>query len=732
MLYAPTGPHTRDLELRPSALGRVPQSLVDTRTTGSVCGFCSTGCELSVHTRESRAVGLTPSPAWPVNRGVACPKGWEALAVTQSPARATTPLLRDDGGVHRPVDWDRAMRVFADRFGAIARRHGPEAVAFLSTGQIPSEEMLLLGTLAKCGMGMVHGDGNTRQCMATAVTAYKGSFGFDAPPYTYADFEESDLIVLVGSNLCIAHPILWSRVVANRRDPTIVTIDPRMSETARASTLHLRLRPGSDMMLFYGVARGLIERGAVDEAFIEASSTGFDDFARFVQAFDLRRVAKQTDLEAPQIERFIELIAERGRASFWWTMGVNQSHQGTRTAQAIINVALMTGNIGRPGTGANSITGQCNAMGSRLFSNTTCLPGGYRFDDARGRATVSHALGIDAGRFPDHAGYSYDRIIRGITQGQIKGLWIIATNPGHSWIDRRLLENALGMLDFVVVQDLFADTETARRADLVLPAAGWGEKDGTFINSERRIGRIRKVQRAPGQALADFHIFRLAAAATGNGELFESWTSPERVFQRLKATTAGQPCDITGIEDYAMLDRHGGIQWPLPAGTRVEHQHRRLFTDGVFHHEDGRARFVFDEPRSLPEILSARFPLLLNTGRGTSAQWHTTTRTRNSDVLAKLHPPLAYVELHPRDAKTRKITDGDRVFVSSRRGKVEARAHVTRNVRIGETFMAMHYAATNLVTRGHFDPHSRQPAYKACAIEVRRVVSPRIQQPTKL
>ncbi|MEM7159426.1 MAG: nitrate reductase [Myxococcota bacterium] len=721
MLYTRVGPHTRDLELHPSGLGRVPSELRECRTTGSVCGFCSTGCELSIHTRDGRAQGLTPSPTWPVNRGVACPKGWEALAVTQSAARATTPLLRDDGGVHRPIAWDRAMRLFADRFGAIARRHGPESVAFLSTGQIPSEEMLMLGVLAKCGMGMVHGDGNTRQCMATAVTAYKGSFGFDAPPYTYADFEQSDLIVLVGSNLCIAHPILWSRVVANRRDPAIVTLDPRMSETARASTLHLRLRPGSDLALFHGVARALIERGAVDQAFVDASTVGFESFARFVQAYDLPRVASATDLEVAQIEQFIELIAERGRASFWWTMGINQSHQGTRTAQAIINVALMTGNIGRPGTGANSITGQCNAMGSRLFSNTTALPGGYRYDDPKGRATVSRALSIDAGRFQTEPGHAYDRIVRGITQGEIKGLWIIATNPGHSWIDRRTIENALGMLDFVVVQDLFADTETARRADLVLPAAGWGEKDGTFINSERRLGRIRKVQRASGQALADFHIFRLAAAATGNGALFDTWTSPEHVFHKLKATTAGQPCDITGIEDYAMLDRHGGIQWPLPAGHPVEDQHRRLFEDGVFHHEDGRARFVFEPPRPLPETISARFPLLLNTGRGTSAQWHTTTRTQNSTVLARLHPPQAYVELHPSDAKHRCIADGDRVRVVSRRGKIHARAHVTRSVRIGEAFMAMHYATTNLVTRAQFDPHSRQPAYKACAIEIQRL-----------
>ena len=406
--------------------------------------------------------------------------------------------------------------------------------------------MALLGALAKFGMGMLHGDGNTRQCMATSVVAYKQAFGFDAPPYTYADFEESDVIVLVGSNLCIAHPILWQRVMRNPHQPEIVVIDPRATETSMAATQHLALYPKSDLTLLYGVARILIERDWLDREFIKSHTSGFDAFAEFVKDYTLDRVAAETHLPAESIEQFARTIHEGKRVSFWWTMGVNQSHQAVRTAQAIINLALMTGNIGRPGTGANSITGQCNAMGSRLFSNTTNLLGGHDFANAFDRRKVADVLGIDEGTIPHEASWPYHRILEGILRGEIRGLWIVATNPAHSWINQGMARDVLERLDFLVVQDMYHTTDTAQLAHLVLPAAAWGEKDGTFINSERRIGVVRKVARAPGEALADFHIFKLVADYWGCGEMFRKWKSPQAVFQLLKQLSAGQPCDITG------------------------------------------------------------------------------------------------------------------------------------------------------------------------------------------
>lgn len=705
-LRARDGHLTRELLRSPGrfGLGQVPAHKAPDATTGMVCGFCSTGCNLTVHLRDGEAVNLTPSTDYPVNLGMACPKGWEALTVLDAPDRATVPLLRGDDGQRRPTDWRTAMETMTARFKAIQSAHGPDSVAYLSTGQIATEEMALLGAVAKFGMGMIHGDGNTRQCMATAVVAYKQAFGFDAPPYTYADLEESDCLVLVGSNLCIAHPIMWERVMRNRHAPEIIVIDPRRTETAASATHHIPLRPKTDLVLFYGLANLMIQKGWIDRAFLEAHTSGFDEYAQFVRRFGLESVAYETRLTARQIESLAATIHERKRVSFWWTMGVNQSHQGVRTAQAIINLALLTGNIGRPGTGANSVTGQCNAMGSRLFSNTTNLLGGHDFADPVHRAKVADILKIDESCIPTKTGWAYDQILEGIRAGKIRGLWVVATNPAHSWIDQEQFRDLLGRLEFLVVQDMYHSTETAQVADLLLPAAAWGEKEGTFINSERRIGLIKKVRRAPGQALSDFHIFKLVSHYYGCGDLFAEWATPEDVFQILKRLSAGQPCDFSGISDYHAIDAQRGIQWPYPAGGADPAPQRRLFSDGRFFHTDGRAKFVFENPRTLAEEPDGEYPFLLLTGRGSASQWHTQTRTAKSDVLRKLYPDALHLEIHPADASLLGIVAGQAVSVESRRGRAEARAFLSASMTRGQVFLPMHNVATNRLTLAEFDP----------------------------
>lgn len=723
LLFRRNGRFTRELLLRPGdfGLGLVPERLEPDSTTPMVCGYCSTGCSLTVHLKDGEAVNLTPTTEYPVNLGMACPKGWEALTPMEASDRAIAPLVRDDRGRMQQVSWERALETFVDRVRGVQRDHGPESVAFLSTGQIATEEMVYLGALAKMGMGIVHGDGNTRQCMATAATAYKQSFGYDAPPYTYADFEQSDVIVLIGSNLCVAHPIMWERICRNPHDPAIVVVDPRKTETAMVATHHYAARPKTDLVLLYAIANQLVATGSLDRDFIDAHTTGFDAFERHIEQFTPETAADITGLTVDQIRTFAATITAGERVSFWWTMGVNQSHEGTRVAQAIINLALITGNIGRPGTGANSITGQCNAMGSRLFSNTTNLFGGRSFESEADRARVADILRIDPARIPAVPSLAYDQIVEGILGGRIKALWVIATNSAHSWINQLDFREVLGRLDLLVVQDLYADTETAERADIFLPAAGWAEKDGTFINSERRIGRIRKVRRAPGEALSDFHIFRAIAHYWGCEDMFASWKTPADVFATMRELSAGTPCDITGIGDYAMLDAAGGIQWPYPAGSGEPATERRLFADGRFFHADGKARLVFDEPQQLPEAPGSKFPLLLMTGRGSSAQWHTQTRTRRSSILRTLAPTSAYAEISPVDARSRGIRPNDWVMVVSPRGKVRVRAYLTHTVRPGHVFIPMHYAVTNELTFPAFDPHSRQPAYKGCAVDVRRL-----------
>ncbi len=724
LLYQRDGALTSDLAREPAGfgIGQVPRRLAPDAVTSMVCGFCSTGCSLDIHMRDGRAVNLTPTFDYSVNAGMACPKGWDALAPLRAPDRATTPLVRSAAGTLEPASWDIAIDEVVTRFKAIKAKHGAEAFAFLGTGQMPSEELALLGALAKFGMGMIHGDGNTRQCMATAVVAYKQAFGFDAPPYTYADFEESDVLVFVGANPCIAHPIMWARVCKNPHDPTIIVIDPRKTETAMAATQHLALRPKSDLILLYGIANVLVQRGWIDRAFIAEHTTGFDELAAHVEPYTLERVSEATGLPTDAIELFAEYVNAGKRVSFWWTMGVNQSHEGVRVAQALINLALITGNIGRPGTGANSITGQCNAMGSRLFANTTNLLGGHDFTREEHRTKVAGILGIEPTRIPTQNSLAYDQILEAINRGKIRGLWIVATNSAHSWINQSDAVDVLKRLDFLVVQDMYATTETAQRAHVVLPAAGWGEKDGTFINSERRVGLIKRVAHAPGQALADFYIFKLIAEAWGCGEMFRQWSSPEAVFKLLTELTRGQPCDMTGIAGYDDLERTRGIQWPAPADTFVARRsERRLFSDGRFYHPDGKAKLIVAEPQRVPEATDAKYPFTLLTGRGSSSQWHTLTRTGKSAVLDKLGATMPYVELSPVDAIALEIAPGQLVVIESRRGRMTARAFVTHGVQPKHVFVPMHYARTNQLTFPAFDPDSRQPSYKHCAVEVRAI-----------
>ena len=719
ILKQQNGPLTSELLQRPGdfGLGNLPKNLPTTGTAVATCGYCSTGCQLKIHLHEGEAVGLTPAPNYPVNLGMACPKGWEALAVLDSPDRATTPLLNG-----QPTDWQTAANTFRDRFQAIQKEHGKDSVAFLSTGQIATEEMAFLGAFAKFGMGVHHGDGNTRQCMATSVVAYKQSFGFDAPPYTYADFEESDVVVLIGSNLAIAHPILYQRLARNQRNPEVIVIDPRATETTQVATDHLAILPKGDLPLLYALAQVIIAEDRLDHDFLANHTEDFDAFKAFVQDYTPEAVAEKVGLSPDHIRKTARTISEQGkRVSLWWTMGVNQSYEGVRTAQAIINLSLMTGNIGKPGTGPNSITGQCNAMGSRLFSNTTNLLGGHDFAKVEHRQKVSGVLGIPEDRIPTSPSWAYDQIIDGIESGKIKGLWVIATNPAHSWINQDRFHKLREKLDFLVVQDMYRTTETAETADLLLPAAAWGEKNGTFINSERRISTMKQVKKAPGQALSDFRIFQLLAHTWGCGDLFKEWTEPAAAFQILKKLSADQPCDITGIEDYQHLDANGGIQWPLIAGepgAQNPVQERRLFADKTFPTTSGRAKFLFDPPAPQSEPTCKDYPFTLLTGRGTSAQWHTQTRTGNSRILKKLHPQELYLDLHPADAARLGISEHQVLKVTSRRATITAKAHLTTSVKPDEVFLPMHENTVNLLTHSSFDPHSRQPSFKACAIKI--------------
>jgi len=715
------GPLTTELLHRPSefGLGNIPKTQGSvTSTAKSICGFCSTGCSLTIHSDENGATNLTPTPGYPVNLGMACPKGWEALTVLDTPNRAKTPLLNG-----QEISWTDAANEFCDRIKGIQEKHGKRSVAFISTGQIPFEEMAFLGSFFKSGMGALDCDGNTRQCMATSVVAYKQSFGFDAPPYTYKDFEESEHLVFIGANPCIAHPIMWQRVLRNKKNPRITVIDPRRTETAQCATHHLAARPKSDQTLFYGLAHLVFKANLQDNDFLAQSTENWEEYRDFVVEYTPERVAKETGISEEELTDLAESIALK-RTSLWWTMGVNQSHQGVRTAQAITNLALITGNIGKPGTGANSITGQCNAMGSRLFSNTTNLLGGHDFGNEEHITKVSEITGIPADAIPREMGKPYNKIIDGILAGEIKALWVIATNPAHSWINQNCFREVREKLDFLVVQDMYHDTETAEIADLILPVASWGEKEGCFINSERRVSTLRPVKRAPGQALSDFRIFQLLAHTWGCGEMFKKWSSPEAVFEMLQLCTKGMPCDISGIRGYTHLEEVGGIQWPYRAEVEGQTDYvreRRLFSDGQFYTPTRKAKFLFCEPTEVKELPCKDYPFYLNTGRGTSSQWHTQTRTQTSAILRKLYPEDPYAEINLEDAKDLGINNDEWVIISSRRGKIKVRSYVAPTVKKGDIFVPMHDKQSNRLTYPDFDPYSFQPSYKTGAVKIEKV-----------
>ncbi len=688
--------------------------------THTICGYCSTGCGLSIHQLETGEMKIRPRAGYPVNNGSLCPKGAKLFEPFMAPDRAVSPMRRENDGSMTSLSWDESLEEMCTRFKQIIHDHGPEAVAFLSTGQITTEEFALLGALTKYGMGILDGDGNTRQCMASSVVAYKQAFGFDAPPYCYADFEESDLIILVGSNMAITQPIMWRRTRKNSHNSKIITIDPRASQTATKSDVHYQIKPKTDLFLFYGIARRLIVKGWVDDDFVQNNTKGFTEFAQFVRDFNLEMVSVETGLSVPEIKELTRLIHEHKRVSFWWAMGINQSYQGVRGGQSLINLALMTGNIGRPGTGANSVTGQCNAMGSRLFSNLSNMYGGRDFTNPKQRAELAKILDIDEKLIPTRPSKPYNQIVESIADGTIKGLWVIATNPASSWINQSDFLATLKKLDYLVVQDMYTTTATAKYADLILPAAGSAEKTGTFINSERRIGVLNSPISPPGLALSDFDIFLKIADKWGCADLLKKWQTPAAVFEILKETSRGTVCDISGIRDYAMLDAENGIQWPYPENNPDTTKQRRLFADKTFYHDDGKARFCFAPVAPVPEPTDAMWPLWLLTGRGTIFHWHTRTKTGKIEAFNRQYSKQPYILIHPDDATKYGVEQEKMITVVSRHGRGRFQAKWSETMAPGQIFISMHYQVTNQLTGPYFDPLSFQPSYKATAVRIEK------------
>ena len=701
-----------DATFGPMSTSRLPTHWV--RTT---CGYCSVGCGMLLGVRDGSAVAVKGDPDHPVNQGRLCPKGLSEHHTLAAPGRLTEPQLRRNGTL-QSATWDDALGDMVTRFRRLIDEHGPGSVAVISTGQLVTEEFYTLGKLVRLGMGLAHFDGNTTLCMSSAVSGYKQAFGSDGPPGSYADLDEADCIVLIGANVADNHPLLTPRLLENRTATTIV-VDPRVTKTAMVASQHLAIRPRSDITLLNGIIKLIVDWDMVDHQFVADHTEGYAELVAHVQSFDVDRVARECGIPAHEVVRAARSIAAAERCTLAWTMGVNHSVQGTETVALVCALSAITGNLGRAGASPFSITGQCNAMGTRESGFTASMPGYRNYDNPDHRAELAHLWNIDEGRMPTARGRAYPDIINGIIDGRIKGLWIIATNPVVSFPNRDLLELALAKLDTLVVQGGFS-TPTTDLAHIVLPAGIWGEKDGTFTNSERRVSRVRAAVPPPGQARPDFDIFLDLAQRWGvREELFPGWSTAADAFEEWRRVSEGRLCDYSGIT-YDRIEASGGVQWPCPSDDSVPlGGTARLYTDGVVPTPSGRVRLACVTPKPFSEQPNQRYPFLLNTGR-TVEHWHTRTKTKEVAILNHLSPQ-GWIEVHPDDAKALGVHSGDRVRVSSERGVIDAiPVRVTSIVRRGEVFVPFHFdeVCANRLTLNEFDPVSREPNYKQCAVRL--------------
>ncbi|TPI69989.1 nitrate reductase [Mesorhizobium sp. B3-1-3] len=689
----------------------------EAREVRTTCPYCGVGCGVLAEVAADGTTTVRGDPDHPANLGKLCSKG-AALGETLG---LEGRLLRPEIG-GRQADWDEALDLVAGKFSRAIAEHGPDSVAFYVSGQLLTEDYYVANKLMKGFIGSGNVDTNSRLCMASSVAGHRRAFGEDIVPGVYEDFERADLIVLTGSNTAWCHPVLYQRMLAARRERgiRIVVIDPRRTATADECDLHLALDPGTDVLLFNGLLAHLVQAGKVDSGFVRDHTSGFDAASVLAgaDAPSIARVAKGCGLAVADVQAFYDLFAETERTVTVYSQGVNQSAHGTDKVNAIINCHLATGRIGRPGMGPFSVTGQPNAMGGREVGGlANQLAAHMDFADEANVDRVSRFW--KAPSVARRGGLKAVDMFQAVADGRIKALWVMGTNPAVSMPDASRVRAALSKCDFVVVSDV-TRTDTTRHADVLLPAATWGEKDGTVTNSERRLSRQRPFLPLTREARADWRIICDVAARMGFGDAF-AYQAPADIFREHAALSAfensgerlfdlGGMADLSDTDYAAFAPRH----WPAP--ERGEQQ-MRLFSDGRFPTPDGRARFVPVRQEATAFTVDADYPLALNTGR-LRDQWHTMTRTGTVPRLMANAPEPA-VDIHPADAAAHRLKDGDLAHLSTRFGFVRARVRVSEAQRRGQAFLPMHWsghfaakAAAGLLSSPVTDPHSGQPELK--------------------
>ena len=738
--------------------------------TKSTCPYCGVGCGVIIESHGPQITGVRGDPSHPANFGRLCTKGSTLHLTASSPITLQTRLLQPLRRAQRsdapqPLLWDAALGLATEKFADIIQRHGPNAVGFYVSGQLLTEDYYVFNKLAKGLIGTNNIDSNSRLCMSSAVAGYKATLGADAPPACYDDVNHAQCLFIVGSNAAWAHPILFRRIEdARAANPgmKVIVADPRRTDTAGMADLFLPIQPGSDVMLFHGMLHLMLWEGWTDAEYIAAHTTGFDELKALVREATPERVAQTCGITVADLTTAAKWFATSKATLSLYCQGLNQSSSGTAKNAALINLHLATAQIGKPGAGPFSLTGQPNAMGGREVGGMANLLSAHRdLANPQHRAEVAALWGV--ADVPSQPGKTAVEMFQAAADGEIKALWIACTNPAQSMPDQATVRRALQRAEFVVVQEAFATAETCAYADLLLPATTWGEKTGTVTNSERRISRVRTAVPAPGEARHDWAIavqfaHQLEARLRpGQPTLFPYTTDhadqgAQAVWNEHRESTRGRDLDITGLS-WTLLESAGPQQWPCPANltdsgnddnsattlpTRTRDIGKaRLYEDGIFPTADGRARFAAHAWQPTAEQRESRYPFSLTTGR-LRDQWHGMTRT---GTLGRLfgHVAEPCVQLHPHDMERRKLKNGDLVHVTSKRGSIVVPVQADATVGLSQAFMAMHWgseflsgcsstgerlAGVNALTTSAFCPTSKQPELKHAAVKVLKAELP--------
>ena len=684
----------------------------------TTCGYCSTGCSIEVGLDgKGEAVASRGVGGADVNRGKLCLKGIFEHELFRSAGRGTAPLIRDRHfDEFKETTWDTALDKVSSEITKIQEKYGRDSFAIVSTGQIMTEEFYTLGKLARGVIGTNNYDGNTTLCMASAVSGYKRSFGSDGPPGCYDDFEHTECLLAIGSNLPEQHPIIFWRLkqaLEKRKFPVIV-VDPRVTMFAQMADMHLPITPGTDLVLLNSLAHVILDEGLEDRAYIEANTNGAKEFEDLVAQYDPITASKICGIDEDTIRTVARLYAKAGAAMTIWTMGINQSTHGSDGVVGINNLNLITGNIGKPGGTSLSITGQCNAMGTREWSSCSGLPGYRYLENEKDRKDIADFWNIDEEFLPKKRGLAQTDIFPAIETGQIKGLWLVATNPMTSMPNTARIRKTLEKLDFLVVQDAYADVETNEYSHVYFPAAVWAEKEGCFTNTERRVNLISNVIKPFKDSKPDLWIFNEMAKRFKQGEKVKFPETASGVFDELKHLSKGRMLDYSGMS-HEKIEEQRGIQWPCSDGDETGSP--RLYTDGKFQFADQKAKLItlpFIDNNERPD---EEYPFWLNSGRVVE-HFHTRTRTGKVGNLNKFSP-TPYMEMNPDAAKELGIKHGGYARLTSRRGDAIVMVQLTQRIPPNMIFIPFHFhECVNRIALGLLDPHSRQPAFKQAAVKI--------------